>query len=630
MKIVAIQIDLARQKEHVSYVKEYVDFAKQNGYNTVFFYLEASVRTSLTPFFHPSVSYSMEELKEMVDYVESNGLVAVPAFENLYHMEKFLQYDQLAHLSEFVDANAEGRGWAPAHYPRGAVGCITNPALNEFMDAYISEICSLFHSDYLHMGLDEIFEFAECDRCKKVLAEGKTKQQLFLDHTMHCYQLCKKLGKRMMMWTDFFEYLDIVEQLPRDIILCYWDYGYIAEEPKGHWTNRVKRDWLRLFDQLGFDYMTCCWTTTASTILNVDSMDNYASKFSPIGKLFTNWEKESRFYHGNYPCMAYAGRLWSGKISNSMQDKVNVYAEYFGGNTEFARIVLTIQVKEWYSAYFDVSKFAETPYASRYIYNQSYYFLMDKLEQELNKIQGDKTVAQIVYNFLSEQRVFMRIVEIGNFIFDGYERGNLDVQSVNNQLDQLQSELERIRDDDFAFWQKFRNGIVSNHNALQSRWNGNFAIIDKIRKGISQQSGILYFDFMVPDCYSSVKGEIFVKYQGEKDFVSVHKGAIKSSANIFEGGGCYGFRYAIQNKPVQSVKFDVFGEGAIYPLHAQVLTNGKKYHPTKVSKLCGEVQNEHKILRNDTTFASMGYERAIDHLNNGKLCHERSSILLEF
>ncbi len=630
MKIIAAQLDLARQKESVSFIKEYVDFVCKNGYNTVFLYLEASVRTSITPFFDEAQSYSMEEMKEIVDYIESRNMQAVPAFENLYHMEKFLQYDELAHLSEYTDANEEGRGWAPAHYPRGSVACVSNPAVNEFMDAYMAEVCTLFKGEYIHMGLDEIFEFAECPRCKERLSNGESKQNMYLRHVLHCYDFVKKLGKRMMMWSDFFEYFNIVEELPRDIILCHWEYNFVGEEPRGHWTNRVKRDWLRIFEELGFAYMVCFWTTSAATLLNVETLSNYADKFKPLGKLMTTWERESRFYFGNYPCIAYCGRRWSGKIGDSYEEKVGVYAEYFGGNSEFAKIILAIQVREGYSAYLNVAKMAETPYVSRYLYNKAYYYLLERLGDELQKIQGDKKIAALAYNFLAEQKVFMQVVELGNIIFDGYERGNVNIPQVYEQLDAFAKEFERIKTFEAQVWQECRPDIASNHNAFERRWRGNFAMIDKIREGLEDNVGIVYLDLMVPDCYNTVKGELLVKYQGEEEYARLYKGAIKPSVAIFESCGCYGFRFAMKNERVESIVFNVFGEGAVYPLHIQVLTNGKKYHPREVQKLYGEVENEEKLLSSDTTFACMGYEKGIDHLNDVGLSKKYSGVKLTF
>ena len=51
MELICLQIDLARQKERVDYVKSYMDFAVENGYNSVLLYLENVVRTPSTEYF---------------------------------------------------------------------------------------------------------------------------------------------------------------------------------------------------------------------------------------------------------------------------------------------------------------------------------------------------------------------------------------------------------------------------------------------------------------------------------------------------------------------------------------------------------------------------------------------------
>ena len=72
MKIVAVQIDLGRQKEKIEFVKSFVDNAKKWGYNAIILYLECCVRTSVTPFLDEDDSYSLNELKSIVDYIENN------------------------------------------------------------------------------------------------------------------------------------------------------------------------------------------------------------------------------------------------------------------------------------------------------------------------------------------------------------------------------------------------------------------------------------------------------------------------------------------------------------------------------------------------------------------------------
>ena len=259
MEIIAVQLDLGRQKERFDFIKGFVDNAKKWGYNTIILYIECSIRTTVTTFLDKEDTYSLEELKEIVEYIESSGLTLIPAFENFYHIEKLLQYKEAAEFSEFADERTEGRGWANERFKRGSVGCTSNPDFNKFFDAYITEICSVFHGEYIHMGLDEVFEIAECPRCKARLKAGMTKKDIFFAQVIHNYELVKSMGKTMLMWDDFFEYYDVVAELPRDIILCHWNYGFIGSETKGHWTNRVRKDWLSLYDRLGFKYIFCAY-----------------------------------------------------------------------------------------------------------------------------------------------------------------------------------------------------------------------------------------------------------------------------------------------------------------------------------------------------------------------------------
>ena len=63
MEIIAVQLDLGRQKERFDYIKSFVDNAKKWGYNTIILYIECSIRTKVTPFLDENDTYSLEELK---------------------------------------------------------------------------------------------------------------------------------------------------------------------------------------------------------------------------------------------------------------------------------------------------------------------------------------------------------------------------------------------------------------------------------------------------------------------------------------------------------------------------------------------------------------------------------------
>ena len=81
MEIIAVQLDLGRQKERFDFIKGFVDNAKKWGYNTIILYIECSIRTKVTPFSDENDTYSLEEIKAIADYIENKGLNAIPAFE---------------------------------------------------------------------------------------------------------------------------------------------------------------------------------------------------------------------------------------------------------------------------------------------------------------------------------------------------------------------------------------------------------------------------------------------------------------------------------------------------------------------------------------------------------------------
>ena len=342
MDLVCLQIDLARQKENLDYVKHFIDFAAANGYNSVLFYLENAVRTEDTPFFNPDETYSADEMRELVAYANEKNIEIIPAFENLGHMEKFLAYKELSHLSELALPDAKSR--FNTKFP-GNTACPSNPDLYAFMDKYIRDVCALFPSQYVHMGLDEVFDFAICPRCQEVLASGKTKKEMFAEHILRTHALLAGMGKTMMMWDDFFEYIDVVEQLPRDIIFCNWNYVHVGDEPGGHWTNRIKKDWFHYYDRLGFRYLFCTYPSNTSSLTNVESFTEYAEKYHPMGALMTSWEKSNEFYLGCYPAIAYAGRRWSGRKDTPLE----VFTELLQ-NEDAAELILANAMPNSYSS----------------------------------------------------------------------------------------------------------------------------------------------------------------------------------------------------------------------------------------------------------------------------------------
>lgn len=623
-----LQIDLARQKESVAFVKSYADFAAENGYNALILYLENAVRTEDTAFFDPEETYSADEIREIVAYAGSKGLDVIPALENLGHLEKFFLYPQLEHLSEITDVEKEGRGFD--RFKRGACGCITNPELNKFFDKYIADVCSLFHSKYVHMGLDEPFDLAVCERCKSALAAGKSKSDLFLAHILHTYELCKSLGKTMMMWDDFFEYADIVRDLPRDIVLCNWNYVFVGDEPQGHWTNRIKKDWFRLYDELGFSYLFCVYAHRCSSPYNVDTFTDYAEKYSPVGAIMTTWKRSDSFYQGAYPNIAYAGKKWSGLIQ-SEGDRVAAYASALGGSEECAKLLLSMNIVECGSVG-DMANAAESDYMLKLMYRAALAPALEALRGFQGSLSGRaRDVVTDAYDYIYEIYLNLRLQRLAVSIFDDYERKE-DMRPCRlKELDEIAAGFEEIRENGAALWERYRSGIKSCRGAFEKKFASYAQKIDRCRKELikGRRCGVLYVDLMLHDPYPTVHNQIAVKYRGEEESI-LFTGVLKPSIAQFEIGGCYGYRFAIEEKELESVTFAVWGEGAHYPLHFRYTAQGRKYVADTVEVLSGDVRNAENVLFEDTRFAEMGTDDGIAHFNDIALSAKRHVIRVTF
>ena len=94
-------------------------------------------------------------MKEIVDYTQKQGLLAIPGFENLAHMDKFLATEEYAPLSECRNG-ANSRYYRPNN---GTCGCTSHPEFYPLIDKYVSDVMAVFPCEYVHMGMDEIFDF---------------------------------------------------------------------------------------------------------------------------------------------------------------------------------------------------------------------------------------------------------------------------------------------------------------------------------------------------------------------------------------------------------------------------------------------------------------------------------------
>ena len=620
LKLRILQIDLARQKENLDYVKQYIDFAVECEYNALLIYLENAVRTESTPFFDKEDTYSIEEMQEIIAYAEKRGIDVIPAFENLGHIEKFTEYEEFSDIGEFAPKLRLGRFDNTVH-----CGCLTRPQFYQKMDKYIKEVMSIFKSPYVHMGLDEPFDFAICDECRARLKNGETKAQMFKDHILHCYELVKSAGKRMMMWDDFFEYADIIDQLPRDIIMCNWNYSFIQDQPGGHWVGKIRKDWFYYYDKLGFDYIFCVYSNRTSCTTNVDTFNDYAEKYSPIGALTTAWCRAESFYFGAYPFTKYCGLIWNGKLQTE-EEKVKMYSEMLNCSPFVAKAILK-QCGVGYDADpFSLVKI-ENDYPVKRAHRASLELLLEVLKTELKEptdraSECYKDIYSVILSYYDEHRIseITRKVSIG--------KGKAYIP----ELLTIKSHYQETYDFYKELWAKYRKGIKSSGNQLDNKFLGKLSKIDDLIEKCNSfvPQGELYLEYMMQDVYHTARIQLDVAYEGEEGETKIYRGSIKPAIVSFDVGGIFTYKFPIKNKNIKYVKITVFGEGMIGIVHLRYVANGVKYVAKSVEYVEGLVKDKDNVSFEDTRYAILGSNDGIAHFNDIDLSRQLNVIKVDF
>ena len=633
LEIIAFSIDLARQKERVEFVKNQMKFCRANGYNTVLLYLEASVRTSVTAFFDEASSYSLDEVADIVNYGESIGLDVVPAFETLAHMEKFFVYGQLSDLAEFDDEHNQGRDFCSPLYPHGSHGCATNQRLQSFTDKYVTEVCGVFHSKYVHMGMDEMFQFACCDDCIRTIEGGVTKQQLFVDFVLHAHALVSAMNRTMLMWDDMLEYYPVAGLLPRDIVLCNWNYIYVGVSPRGKWTGRSGVDTFALYDKLGFRYMFCCKAGNLSQTFNVDSYTAYAQKHNPVGAILTSWERSDCFYPCLQPVVAYTGRLWNGMTEG--KTAVDVFAEYIGDGDLSERLV-NLFAPDFVFCRTDIVKVAEENNHVVSAYIARLNATLQAFERYKSAhIDDDNDVFDDLYANIALQYAQLSLSTLSNKVFDEYECGGVvTAQQYLIAIERAETLFDLAQNTGSKLYAKYRGGITSYGNAWQRLCEGNKQLVADLQKDLNsvvgQKRGVLRLRLMLPDTYASIRAEVFVRYVGQSEDTLLQRGSSKTMLTMFDVSGEYVLRFVTEPQPIEYVLFVAYGEGAQYPVYAEHFDGKNRHAPVAAKATCGMVKDEQNILQNNASFCVLGTDDGRAHLDDMSLGKQRNAIRIVF
>ena len=227
-------------------------------------------------------AWSKADAGRLVAAARNMGLEVIPMFNSWGHAaacrEKYGRHVVL-------DQNPQ---LAPLFEPDGWTWCLTNPRSQALLRRVYDELIEFAGpGGYFHIGCDEAYSHATCDRCR-----ATDRVKLFADHVNGLADYLGKRGRRPLMWGDALlergkwpagfaangtptlpTHL-AMESLSRKIIINDWHYS-----PKGEIPT------LAHFRKDGFETIACPWNSGT----NIRAMAKAAVANRSAGLLMTTW-----------------------------------------------------------------------------------------------------------------------------------------------------------------------------------------------------------------------------------------------------------------------------------------------------------------------------------------------------
>lgn len=300
LEVRGISDDISRgQVSTLENFKRIIDFMAKYKLNTYMPYMEDVLELKSYPEIGKNRgALTRGEIKEILAYAKANFIEVVPIFQTLGHYENILLDEDFLEYAEF---------------PGAASLNVSNPKTYEFLENMLLEVFELFPSGYFHMGADESFDVGLGE--SKHLVDESSIAMVHADHYQKIYDICKKHGKKVIMYGDIIlRHPEILERLPKDIIIVDWHYRAQYDYPS-----------TETFNSYGHKYYVSpsVWNFLTTFPTNVNAMPNMeyiikdGMKNGTSGMINSNW--------GDYGAetikeLIYFGYGWSAQCSWNISD----------------------------------------------------------------------------------------------------------------------------------------------------------------------------------------------------------------------------------------------------------------------------------------------------------------------
>lgn len=266
-------------------LKLLADYCAELKLNQLQLYIEHTYAyTQFTEIWQNADPLTKAEILEFDSYCAERHIELVPSFSTFGHLYPFIHTPRFQHLNELDrDVSTEPFSWYDRmqHY---TLDC-QNPESIQLVRTLIEEVHPLFRSKQFNICADETFDLGRGKN--KPLADKVGKGRLYIDFVNQVLAIVKECGSVPMMWGDVVHHhLDLLPELPKDLVMLDWDY-----------TTDLSTSIAQALNAAGATFYVCSGITAWNNFFadhdtaeaNIVKFAAHGHKHGATGYLVTDW-----------------------------------------------------------------------------------------------------------------------------------------------------------------------------------------------------------------------------------------------------------------------------------------------------------------------------------------------------
>ena len=174
--------------------------------------------------------YTQEQIKEIIAYAGERGIKIVPEIDFPAHcLSAMAAYNELMCFPE----KQEVIGYFSWEFGRRILNdtrgnrtlCVGKEEVFDFVFSVLDEVCTLFDSDYIHIGGDEAphTQWEKCEKCQRVIKEqnlaDETELQGYFENRVFAF--LKERGKTPIGWNEIASAKNL-DTADKKAVVQYW------------------------------------------------------------------------------------------------------------------------------------------------------------------------------------------------------------------------------------------------------------------------------------------------------------------------------------------------------------------------------------------------------------------------